>query len=258
MEDTAPKYMIADGRMQPASPQAGPYVFQNVHTLGYRCRNMRRHIEILDSAARRLFGVKHGLTTRDAEQHATRLLEACGMSRNVTVRIMLKVYPTGLTVMECDEASIYSGYVLRSLRPEAVCMAITPPMPEYPTSAMEQTRAMTDAIARTRGFHTAILTDAGGNVVSECTQPLFTVHGYMLTTPPIPAGSAELEAAEAAAHKAELTVQKRPLTLGDLASADEVFTVNFQGVTSISRIDSKPYMSIIAGRIAEEMEPAKR
>ncbi len=258
MEDTAPKYMIADGLLQPASPQDGPYVFQNVHTLGHRCRNMRRHIEILDSAAKRLFGVKHGLTTREAEQHAARLLEACRMSRSVTVRIILKVYPAGLTVMECDEPSIYGGYVLRSLRPEAVCMAMTPPLPEYPTSIMEHTRAMADAIARTRGFHTAILTDAGGKVVSECTRPLFTVHGYTLTTPPMPAGSAELDAAEQAARKANLTVQKRPLTLGDLASADEVFTVNFQGVTSISRIDSKLYMSIIAGRVAEEMEPAKR
>ena len=254
----APEYMSVNGQLQPPRPVAGPYVFQNVHTLGYRCRHMGRHIEILSAAALRLFGTGLRLDPQQAERQAVRLLEACRRARGVTVRIVLKAYPSGDVVMECDEPSIYGGYALRSLRPEAVCMAIAPAMARYPTSAMAETRSLADAMARAQGFHTAILTDSGGNIVSECCNPLFTVRGYTIATPPQPAGSVEMETAGQAARRASLAIHRQPLTLDDLAAADEVLTVNFQGITSMARIGNKPYMSIIAERLAACMEPPAR
>ena len=170
----------------------------------------------------------------------------------------MKVYPSGDVVMEYDEPSIYRGYVLRSLRPEAVCVNMAPPLWQFPTSVAAETRALADATARARGFHTALLTDAAGNLVSESAQPIFVVRGYTLFTPPATFPSAEREAAERAARAASFEVVRRQLTRDDLASADEVLTVNYQGVASISRIGRKPYMSIIAEKLAESMEAAVR
>lgn len=258
MTGTDRKYMLVNDSLRPFCPGTGPYVFQNVHTLGYRCRHMGRHIDILCSSALRLFGRQPRISAQEAEQRAVRLLEACRRARGVTVRIVLKANPDGDIIMECDEPSIYGGYALRSLRPEAVRMAIVPPMAQYPTSAMAEARALADAMARAQGFHTAVLTDSGGNIVSECCNPIFTVRGYTIATPPQPAGSVELEIAEQAARRASLTIRRQPLTTDDLAAADEVLTVNFQGVTSIARIGRKPYMSIIAERLASCMEPPAR
>lgn len=252
------RQMLFNGELRPAAPQRGPYVFQNVHTLGGECRRLQRHVEVLTAAAEQLFGIDLDLAAREAGQQARRLAEACRLTRNVTVRLIVKAYPSGDVSMEYDEPSIYRGYVLRSLRPDTVCVNMAPPLWPFPTSAAVETRALADATARARGFHTAVLTDAEGNLVSESARPIFVVRGYTLLTPPCAAMSVERETAELAAREASLAVVSRPLTRDDLASADEVLTVNYQGVTSIARIDGKPYMSIIAEKLAECMEAAVR
>ncbi len=258
MNGSREKYMLLNGEPTLLAPRCEPYVFQNVHTLGGECRRMRRHVEVLASAAEQLFGVDLDLDAREAERAARLLAEACRLTRNVTVRLIMKVYPSGDVAMEYDEPSIYRGYVLRSLRPEAVCVNMAPPLWQFPTSVAAETRALADATARARGFHTALLTDAAGNLVSESAQPIFVVRGYTLFTPPATFPSAEREAAERAARAASFEVVRRQLTRDDLASADEVLTVNYQGVASISRIGRKPYMSIIAEKLAESMEAAAR
>ena len=258
MDGGREKYMLLNGEPMLLAPRCEPYVFQNVHTLGGECRRMRRHVEVLASAAEQLFGVDLDLDAREAERAARRLAEACRLTRNVTVRLIMKVYPSGDVAMEYDEPSIYRGYVLHSLRPEAVCVNMAPPLWQFPTSVAAETRALADATARARGFHTALLTDAAGNLVSESAQPIFVVRGYTLFTPPATFPSAEREAAERAARAASFEVVRRQLTRDDLASADEVLTVNYQGVASISRIGRKPYMSIIAEKLAESMEAAVR
>ncbi len=258
MDANREKYMLFNGELQHATPQRGPYVFQNVHTLGGECRRMGRHVEVLTTAAEQLFGIDIDIVAREAERAARQLAEACRLTRNVTVRLIVKAYPSGDISMEYDDPSIYRGYVLRSLRPEAVCVNMSPPLQAFPTSAAAETRALADATARARGFHTAVLTDAAGNLVSESTQPIFLVRGYTLFTPPAATVSVERETAEQAAREASLTVIRRPLTRDDLASADEVLTVNYQGVTAIARIGGKPYMAIIAEKLAEYMESAAR
>jgi len=256
MSGNTEKYMLFNGGLRPLAPQAGPYVFQNVHTLGGECRRMRRHIEVLAAAAEQMFGVDPDLDAAEAGRAARRLAEACRLTRNMTVRLVVKVYPSGDVTMEYDEPSIYRGYVLRSLRPEAVCVNMTPPLWQFPTSAAAETRALADATAVARGFHTAVLTDAAGILVSECVQPIFVVRGYTLFTPPSAFPSVERETAEQAARDASFSVVCRQLARDDLASADEVLTVNYQGVTSLARIGRRIYMSVIAEKLAERMEAA--
>lgn len=246
--------IMFNDKLRAADAEPQPFLFQDVHTIAYRCRRMQSHIEVLDSASRRLFGLRLRLSAGEAERRAARLLETCRLSRNASVRLTMKLYPSGDVAMECDAPSIYAGYVLRSLRPEAVCIAAPPPMPSLPTSAAAQTRELADAMARARGFHTAILTDAAGGIVSECTQPILIVRGYTLLTPPSVVDSVEMQTAAKAARAAGLKLLRRPLACDDLKTADEVLFVSWQGVTSVSHIENKPYMSIIAEKLARQME----
>ena len=64
MNGSREKYMLLNGEPTLLAPRCEPYVFQNVHTLGGECRRMRRHVEVLASAAEQLFGVDLDLDAR--------------------------------------------------------------------------------------------------------------------------------------------------------------------------------------------------
>ena len=250
------RYISRDGELLADTLSDGPYIFQNVHTLGGRPRHTAAHAALLRQAGRRLFGVEPGLTADELRRRIVRLTEACLAPSRVSVRAIVRLYPTGRIEIACDEPSIYAGYVLRSLRPDAICINMAPPLPAMPTSATEHTRLMADTLARTHGAHTAIMTDAAGCAVSESAQPLFVVQGYTVATPPVaPADeSVERRMVREAIRGSDLTFAERPIAVADIAAADEVFTADYRGITSVARIGRKPYMSIIAEMVAGRIE----
>lgn len=250
------RYISRDGELLADTLSDGPYIFQNVHTLDGRPRHTAAHAALLRTAARRLFGVEPGLTADELRRRIVRLTEACLAPSRVSVRAIVRVYPTGSIEIACDEPSIYAGYVMRSLRPDAVCLNMAPPLPSLPTSAAEQTRLIADTLARTHDAHTAIMTDAAGCVVSESAQPLFVVHGYTVATPPVaPAEeSVERRLVREAMRGTTLTFAERPIAVADMTTADEIFTADYRGITSVARIGRKPYMSIIAEMVAGRIE----
>ncbi len=254
--DAQGRYISRDGELTAGSFSEGVYLFQNIHTLGGAARHTAAHAALLRSAARTLFGLDLRITADGLQRSIGELAEACRLPSRVSVRVIARVYPSGTIEMACDEPSIYAGYVLRSLRPDAVCLRIVPPLPSLPTSAAEHTRLLTDVAARARGAHTAIMTDAAGAVISESAQPLFAVRGYTVTTPPVAAAeeSVERRLVRAAARDAGLSFAERPISTDDLGTADEVFTADHRGITAMGRIGRKPYMAIIAERIALQIE----
>lgn len=253
---TQSRYISRDGEVICDSFSEGAYIFQNVHTFGGEARHAAAHIALLCTTARRLFGIEVHISADELRRRIARLAEACRMPSRVSVRAIVRLYPSGVMEIACDEPSIYAGYVLRSLHPDALFVHMAPPLPSLPTSAAEHTRLMADALARTRGAHTAIMTDGEGYAVSESAQPLFTVSGYTVTTPPAAAAeeSVERRLVREAALGTDLVFTERRITIGDLAAADEIFTSDHRGITSVARIGGKHYMSIIAERIAARLE----
>lgn len=250
------RYISRDGETVAGTPSDGPYIFQNIHTLGGKPRHTAAHVDLLHRTARRLFGLDLRLTADELRRRIVRLTEVSRVPARVSVRAIVRLYATGSIEIICDEPSIYAGYVMRSLRPDALCLNMAPPLPSLPTSAAEQTRQLADTIARARGAHTAILADASGNVVSESAQPIFAVKGYTVVTPPVaPADeSVERRMVREAMRGTDLTFAERPLTVAELAAADELFTADYRGITSVARIGRKPYMSIIAELVAGRIE----
>ena len=246
------RYISRDGEILADRFTDEPYIFQNVHTLGGAARHTAAHTALLRAAAKSLFGFDPEITADELRRRIARLTEACRMPSRVSVRAVVRLYPTGSIEIACDEPSIYAGYVLRSLRPDAICLRMAPPLPSLPTSAAEHTRLLADTMAHTRGARTAILTDSDGTVISESAQPIFIVNGY-------PAVSAAEESVERrlvreSLRQTDLTFAERLITLDKLAAADEIFTADHRGITSIARIGRKPYMSIIAERVATQIE----
>ena len=158
------RYISRDGEILADRFTDGPYIFQNVHTLGGAARHTAAHTALLRAAAKSLFGFDPEITADELRRRIARLTEACRMPSRVSVRAVVRLYPTGSIEIACDEPSIYAGYVLRSLRPDAICLRMAPPLPSLPTSAAEHTRLLADTMAHTRGARTAILTDSDGTV----------------------------------------------------------------------------------------------
>lgn len=248
------RYMVLNSELCPEQSLSNPFVYQMIHSLSYSCRYTSRHIEILNKHAKRLFGQQIEVDTREVERQVAMLLQANRLSRNASIGIRMAIDADGNCSLKDCGNSIYQGYTMRSLRPEAICLPICNPLGDYPTSASIQARNLADAIARQRGYHTAIMIGPKGDIRSDSTEPVFVVRGYTLYSQNSTIDSLERTLIEQAAMKVGYAVQRMQLSALDLESADEVLIGNWQGISAVAHIEQKPYMSIAAERIAQAME----
>ena len=254
MSSTAERYMIFNGELQREAASAMPFVYQTIHCFSHSCRHTARHIEILNQTAKRLFDVQLNIDTREMERQATMLLQANKLSHNATIGLQLSLDADGNHSLRSCGSSIYQGYVLRSLRPEVVTLPVTNPLGDYPTSASIEAQALANAIARRRGYHSALMIGPKGELKCDSANPIFVVKGYTLYSQTSNIPSVERALVEQVAMKAGYSVQRMQLTAMEVESADEVIIANYQGLSAVAHIDNTPYMSIISERIAATME----
>lgn len=245
------KYMIEDGRITALVHRQGPYLYQHLHTLDYRVRNAAAHTGVMARKAQALFGVRFTLSAERLEREVEQLLAEARLTRRVSTCVTLRCYPTGEYTLHYDEPSIYSGYVMRSLRPEAVTIPLKMPLPHYPTDASLATRQLAEMIARTRGYHTALLVD-GDQIIDEECCPIAIVQGTTLLMPMH--DSVEAAMLERAARKAAISLERGPINIEMLAAADEVMTINWQGITAMHHVDGRICLSLTAERLARHLE----
>ena len=254
MSEERIKYMIFNGELKAEQRSSMPFAYQMIHSLGYSCRHTARHIELLNQTAKRLFNVEIDVDVREIERQVSMLLQANKLSRNATIGIELSLDADGNHSLRSCGSSIYQGYVLRSLRPEVTTLPMSNPLGDYPTSASIEAQALADAIARRRGYHSAIMIGPKGDVKSDSVNPIFTIKGYTLYSQVSNCASVERTIIEQAAMKAGYGVQRMQLTALELESADEVLMGSYQGISAAAHIEQKAYMSIGAERIAAIME----
>ena len=249
----AERYMILNGKLLQWQHVEGAYVYQHIHTLDYTPYNLPQHIKIISQASEALFEEQFEYSEQEVAKQIATLLGAARLSRKVSICITLKQYASGDVTIEYDEPSIYSGYVIRSLRPEATCLRMQIPLESYPTSASVEACNLAEAIAQGRGYHTAIIIDADDTIRCDTSHPIALVKEmtlYIANT----SLSVERDMLEQATRKSGYKVEYRTLKRTDLATADEVLVMNWQGITAMQQVNGKPYMSIIAENIAKEFE----
>lgn len=227
----------------------GPYVYQTVHTLAGRIWRLAEHIAVMNAASQALFGRSFRPDPATLAGRISHLLatENAPADRSVFVRLLLS--PEGKLEETYAGPSLYRGYDLRSLAPEAVCLIYDLPLGEHPTSAREAATALARAHAQALGYRCAVRCDGDGIVHTADDAPLFAVKGQRVVTTPAPASVEALLAAEAV-REAGLPLDIRPLQRNELPCFDELFYFDHRGVTALSYCDGEPYMDIVAGRVA--------
>ncbi|MBD9301091.1 MAG: branched-chain amino acid aminotransferase, partial [Alistipes senegalensis] len=111
------------------------YLYQTVHLARGRARNAEAHAARLDAASRELFGRGYAPARLAARIEALAAAERYPTGVSGFVRIELGA--DGEEHLTPAGVSLYDGYALRSLQPEAVTLRYDLPLTEAPPSARE-------------------------------------------------------------------------------------------------------------------------
>lgn len=227
------------------------YLYQTVHLARGRARNAEAHAARLDAASRELFGRGYAPARLAARIEALAAAERYPTGVSGFVRIELgadgeeRLTPAGV--------SLYDGYALRSLQPEAVTLRYDLPLTEAPTSAREAAAQLARRMAERAGADVAVRCDREGIFREADDAPLFAVAGHTVLAAP-GTQSVERELAVRAVRAAGLELREEPFGCGELPRIDELFFADHRGITALARCDGQPLMSLIAERIALVME----
>ena len=227
------------------------YLYQTVHLARGRARNAEAHAARLDAASRELFGRGYAPARLAARIEALAAAERYPTGVSGFVRIELgadgeeRLTPAGV--------SLYDGYALRSLQPEAVTLHYDLPLTEAPTSAREAAAQLARRMAERAGADVAVRCDREGILREADDAPLFAVAGHTVLAAP-GTQSVERELAVRAVRAAGLELREEPFGCGELPQIDELFFADHRGITALARCDGQPLMSLIAERIAFVME----
>ena len=227
------------------------YLYQTVHLARGRARNAEAHAARLDAASRELFGRGYAPARLAARIEALAAAERYPTGVSGFVRIELgadgeeRLTPAGV--------SLYDGYALRSLQPEAVTLRYDLPLTEAPTSAREAAAQLARRMAERAGADVAVRCDREGILREADDAPLFAVAGHTVLAAP-GTQSVERELAVRAIRAAGLELREEPFGCGELPRIDELFFADHRGITALARCDGQPLMSLIAERIALVME----
>ena len=223
------------------------YLYQTVHLARGRARNAEAHAARLDAASRELFGRGYAPARLAARIEALAAAERYPTGVSGFVRIELgadgeeRLTPAGV--------SLYDGYALRSLQPEAVTLRYDLPLTEAPTSAREAAAQLARRMAERAGADVAVRCDREGILREADDAPLFAVAGHTVLAAP-GTQSVERELAVRAVRAAGLELREEPFGCGELPRIDELFFADHRGITALARCDGQPLMSLIAERIA--------
>ena len=158
------------------------YLYQTVHLARGRARNAEAHAAQLDAASRELFGRGYAPARLAARIEALAAAERYPTGVSGFVRIELgadgeeRLTPAGV--------SLYDGYALRSLQPEAVTLRYDLPLTEAPTSAREAAAQLARRMAERAGADVAVRCDREGILREADDAPLFAVAGHTVLAAP--------------------------------------------------------------------------
>lgn len=227
------------------------YVYQTVHTLAGVPLFPEAHAAALDAASRALFGRPFQTPPRQLAERIGSLAKAEKAPDDLSAFVRMELSAEGVLTLRYGGLSLYRGYELRSLTPEAMTFVYDLPFGEYPTSAGEALGDLARAQAARHGARCAVRCGTDGAVRTADEAPLFAVAGRTVFTCPA-TESVERSAAAACIEAAGLQLTEIPFSREELPQFDELFSFDHRGVTSLSKCDGRPYMSLAAERVARE------
>lgn len=244
--------MIWQGEVVTDHPVEGFHIYQEILSLNHIPYAPEAHLALLKSSSEALFGNSTTLTSSDIRRHIATLLAKNKPSRRGSVRIVLTLDAQGRYSLRNDDASIYDSYVVRSLHPKATYVDIETPQPLHPSSAMAHTHELAEIMARGKGFDKAVIC-RGERIVADIARPLIALGGRTLLTHPSTRESVEGRRLIEAAQSRGYTIRTREVTKADLAKAEEVMILDWQGVQPLASLEQRAYLQIAIEQLIKEV-----
>ncbi len=253
---TAPEILLTNGRFVTAADLPDePYVYQTLHTLGYKALHTGEHLRIANLHGEALFGRSIPLIPVRLQRLVSQLLDALRYPRTVSCFVELRLYASGLTCILAGETGLAAGYLFRPVYPDAVTLPYC--APPIPCSATREAIRTAEWTARAQKASSWVgLTPDGG--VSCCDgRPLFGVENRTIFTPHVE-DSVDFTSAWHAIRSAGYSLITAELTADRLARFDEIFYIDHRGVTALRQLDGRLLMHILAERIALKLNVPSR
>ena len=180
-------------------------------------------------------------------------MEAKRYGTMVSSFLRLEVSANGQEKLLPQGTSYYDGYALRSIRPNAVSLVYDLPLGDLPTSAREAVMLQAREMARRMKSKVAIRTGYNGVCYSVEGSPLAGVRGEEIHLSPAPY-SVEREAIIEAARAAGFHIKEHEILRSELKTYDEMFWMDYRGITSLAHVDGHPLLTFTTERIAKQLE----
>lgn len=229
-----------------------PFVYQIFHLYGGRVRLLDEHIERLDAASRMLFNRPYRPDRKALEQRLLAEAEQQRYTADYSSFVRVELFDTGEEICYGVGQSYYAGYAVRSVRPKVITLAYEMPLLEEGTVASLAAAKVAQARAQAQGADDALRIDHTGRVRSMGEATLYGIREGFLIAPSNPVSATDTLVRKAA-DRLRLRTVLHPILQTELHLYDELFAVDYRGITSISHCNNRPLMTLRVERLAEAM-----
>lgn len=245
---TASDAILPDGRLVTAAELPDePYVYQTLHTLGYKALHTGEHLRLASLYGEELFGCSVRLIPVRLQRLVSKLLDSLRYPKSVSCFVELRLYASGLTCLRAGERGLAAGYLFRPVYPNAVTIPFY--ARRIPCSATREAIRTADWTARAQKADAWVGIGPDGRVACCDGCLLFGVEDRTVLTPRIE-DSVDYTSALHAIRSAGYRLRVGELTPDDLGRLDELFYIDHRGITALRQLDGRLLMHIIAERIA--------
>ena len=236
------------------APTAGdePFVYQYMRTDGHRLLCAKRYVALLDAASWRVRGCASGLTAEAVAHAVGQLLWHNGYPSDRSNVVLLRSYGAGDYSISCCGTSLYDTLSLRALRPQAVEVEAGGVFAGVPTSAAFAEARLLAEYVREQGAVAFVAIDSAGRAVSvDGATPVVVRQGRIAVS--VRSFSAEAEIVMHALERAGRDVELREIVRDELFAADELWGVDYRGITAVAECGGRAYADIIADVTARQL-----
>ncbi len=227
-------------------------ITQTIHVADGRARMVAQHAAILDTASRHIFGRPYRPDIAELTRRIERLAASAHHPVGLSSFVEISLDKESETLTDAG-ASLYDGYALRSLTPDAVTVPCEIPVSTAPTSARRAISEMADAAACRQGVAVGLCHRTDGTLTMADNAPLFGIASKQLYAAE-PILSVERELMVALAPKLGFTIADETLKVNHIPHLDELFYIDHRGITSLAHCNGYPLMVLRTERIAATLE----
>ncbi len=228
-------------------------ILQTIHVRGREPRFLILHLEEVERAWFALFHNELRIDAEAVEQQICTLLDNGRYAVDGSAYVEFCVAADGSWGCRVLEQSLYRGYVLRALRPDAVTISFSLPFEGLPTAAGALTWQTALRMAEQRKVRSAVRMDESQTLLEADGAPLFAVVARTVYCSREPRGVEGRLACEAI-RRAGYSLRIVPLKRDHLSDIEELFYVDHRGVTALKSCDGKRMLAAVAERVAGQME----